>query len=261
MSATEFLLVFLSISYVVGTPAYIFFRNRMGKKKGNTHPIRFPKAKVFKVTAINILLVILVSTNFFALLLSVLLRGFLPTPGIVLAISLFVATTCMAFYGSGIYTTSIVLEGYTLPELRDIKAFKTQFIATHLFHGPISHILIYSGFQFGLLALSYLDTVIPIRHRLTTPILLLAALGTLLGFIFALSQIYNRTHPYQLISGIICLSGLAILMAMQTGVIFREPLFIFSLGFFISFCLSLSMYIVGRMYFYKEKVDWDASGY
>lgn len=161
----------------------------------------FTYRRVVILTLTNIAVISTVYLFFQLMFISVLHFHF-PDSSLSIFISiLFLLTTGITFYGSGIYITSIVLEAYTLPHLTKVNAYKTQFIATRLFHGPISHFLIYSGYIFALFLLALLELFSP--YILKTHALV-SLLGLPIGIVFALAQIYNTTYRYQLVVSLFC---------------------------------------------------------
>lgn len=207
MLTYELSLIILSLLVLVGTPTYVFFRNKMVRHqivgKGG-----FTYRRVVTLTLTNIAVISTVYLFFQLMFISVLHFQF-PTSSLSIFISiLFLLTTGITFYGSGIYITSIVLEAYTLPHLTKVTAFKTQFIATRLFHGPISHFLIYSGFIFAFFLLAILELFSPYVLK---PHLWVSLLGLPIGIIYALAQIYNKTYRYQLVVSLFCLAFFSIL--------------------------------------------------
>ena len=177
----------------------------------------------------------------------------------VFVIILFIFFICLTFYGEGIYLTSIVLEAYTLPQLRKINYFKTQFIATHLFHGPISHILIYSGWILVFFALALLDLI---NGAMVTgyTIKILLITGGITGFVYALAQVYNGTTPYQFITGMLTLTGLLLTSVATNNSIFASGIATYFLALIIIFNLTLLSYFVFLL-IRKQKIDLDRSGY
>lgn len=207
MLTYELSLIALSLLVLVGTPTYIFFRNKMVRRQ-TTGTGGFTYRRVVTLTLTNIAVISTVYLFFQLMFISVLHFQF-PTSSVAIFVSiLFLLTTGITFYGSGIYITSIVLEAYTLPHLTKVNAFKTQFIATRLFHGPISHFLIYSGFIFAFFLLAILELLSP---YILKPHQWVSALGLPIGGIFALAQIYNKTYRYQLVVCIFCLIIFSIL--------------------------------------------------
>src|SRR3989344_3442306 len=197
----ESILFVLPVAVTVGVPLYIYYRERMSKKKGDRQDRS--RKRVFKLTAINLLLNTAATVYFFIIFLLIIasLTGPIGTVEFSLSI-LFMLIVGITYYGNGIYITSIVLEDYTLPDLRKAMSYKTQFIATHLFHGPISHILIYCGWLYIFLTLAVLDIASGGGVLLRQPNMLFAS-GLFVGVVYAVAQIYNGTVPYQSILGFV----------------------------------------------------------
>ena len=248
----------LTASLTVGVPAYIFFRNRM--VSSTPTPRSFSRRRVIKVTLANILLNSFVGMHLLVLFLATIFNQPLGNISQVLASLLFLLVSGMTFYGNGIYITSIVLEAFTLPQLRRFKEFKTQFIATHLFHGPISHVLIYSGWPIALLTIALLNAANP-HSQIIYSFLIYATLlfcSLISGVGFAIGQIYNKTFPYQYISVLFCLTVLSYTLIIKNINLFSSPTYIFLFGFCLSTILVLSPYIL--WYLHKHgQIHWDIS--
>ncbi|MEK9200517.1 MAG: hypothetical protein AAB909_00925 [Patescibacteria group bacterium] len=136
-----------------------------------------------------------------------------------------------------------MLEAYTLPHLKTLKEFHTQFVATHLFHGPISHVLIYSGWPTSLFLLTILN-----RHSFFPELqpLLVIVLGigaSIAGFGYAVAQIYNRTAPYQIITIFTGLTIFSLLNFPLYQLAFTNYMNIYFFSFSSSAFLLLSVYI------------------
>jgi hypothetical protein len=245
---------------VLGVPGYIFFRERMVKKP--LHQRSHSGRRVVKLTAINFVLNLMAAlyfTSFFVLILQ--RTSYLHNPLLLVQIMIYLIIVWLTFYGNGIYLTSIVLEDFTLPDLRVVKSFKTQFIATHLFHGPISHILIYSGWMSVMLILaivdSYLKLSIPTSYW---PILLVS--GGMLGVLFAFGQIYNGTAVYQFMTGTVSSVIIAVILIFNQISLSFVPVAAYFVGFAIAFELSLGSYLSYLLVLKikKKHVVWDKSG-
>ena len=249
----ELLLFVLTLTLVVGVPLYIFFRNRMVKSsKVQIHP----RKRVLKITLINLSLNTIIYLIFLTMLITLLLKGHKIDLSVVITSILFLLITGLSFYGNGIYITSIVLEAYTLPELKSLSSFKTQFIATHLFHGPISHILIYSGYILALLLLGILDVLTGRGTLILAPYLL--ACGIVVGVMYAWGQIFNGTIPYQFLTCLFSLFALMIFLSLKQASLFNFSVASYFFGFAITFLLSGLVYFLlkGR----NKENFWDLSG-
>lgn len=193
----ELLLFTLTILIFFGVPLYAFFRRRMvGSQSVQIHNRR----RVVKLTVTNILLNSIVYLILILILISLLHKSQFFDPFVLALIPAFLLVSGLTFYGNGIYITSIVLEAYTLPGLKRLNQFKTQFIATHLFHGPISHILIYSGYMIAFLLLTFLDFLTGPGTPNLAPYVLIS--GLIVGIVYAYGQVVNGTIIYQFLTGL-----------------------------------------------------------
>lgn len=145
----------LPLGVVLGVPSYIYFRNSMTNQSKSEAD--FSRRRVVKLTTINLFLNSLAMFYFLYVFYSISREIYVYNYFQTLTILVAIFAIFLTFYGNGMYITSIVLEAYTLPQIRHLPQFKTQFLATHLFHGPISHILIYSGWLIFFLCMAVLD--------------------------------------------------------------------------------------------------------
>lgn len=254
------LLFLLTFSVVIGVPSYIFFREKMVKKPQNLRV--HSRRRVVLLTAVNLALNLLVATFFSTFLLLILNRAnFLFDQRLIALVLGYLLAMGLTFYGNGIYITSVVLENFTLPELRSLKAFKTQFIVTHLFHGPISHILIYSGWILVLLILSILDLHLPLSTPESQWLILLIA-GGILGAFFSIGQIYNGTAFYQFLTGTISAYVTAYLLLVKQVSLSVVPITSYFVGFLISFELVIATYLIYLLILKLNggHVIWGSSG-
>lgn len=247
-------LLTLPLAITVGVPLYIFFRNSMVKKEKEEKD--FSRRRVLRLTSINLALNSLAAA-YFLVMYAVLSLGTTIDPlGLSFAACLFFSIL-FTFYGNGIYITSIVLEAYTMPQLRRIDYFKTQFIATHLFHGPISHILIYSGWLTALYFSSLVNIINPTLPVQVWP-LLVGGLTT--GVAYAVGQIYNKTAPYQFITGLILTTSLSLVLVLGKYDLSQLPVAAFFLTTGVSYVTVLLVDLIIERKKYGG-INWDKSGY
>ncbi len=250
MGLAEVMLLVLSVGVVAGVPAYIYLRNSMVKKQSGKED--YSQKRVIKLTSINLLLNSVVAGFFFVIFSNLLQRVTLLSLDVIIFALLFVFMTCLTFYGNGIYITSIVLEAYTLPQLRKISYFKNQFIAIQLFHGPISHILVYSGWMWAMFMLVPLSLAgVPVS---SLPLLIFFLGGWIVGAAYAGAQIYNGTSAYQLISGVLILIlTLSIMITSHPRSASSIPVFLAS---FLSIFSSILIARLLGLHFSKKKFVW-----
>ena len=168
----------------------------------------------------------------------------------------FLLAAGITFYGGGIYITSVVIETLTPKQAREDSLFRRQTLAINLFHGPISHIIIFSGFIISGALLAILDLYTgPTLDSLPRYIL---ASGAILGLTMGYAQITNGTAPYQTITGIFCVVALFILDRFENWKFTSSPVGIYMIGFFITFLLLNLYYFNFR---WKWKNLWSRAGY
>lgn len=250
-------LLFLPPSLCLGLFVYIFFRERMAHERSSRRV--YSRKGVLKITGLNFFLNLLAGLYFLTFLRVIVsqVRNFGLPETLFLFFYLFM--NFVTFYGNGIYITSIVLEKYTLPEIKHLYEFKTQFIATHLFHGPISHILIYSGWYLTFFSLALIDLHLGI-FQLNVPPQALIIAGGITGLFYAFAQIYNGTAPYQFITGLVSMIvfDLAIILGNFNFLDFPVAAFFFGIG--CLFNLTLFIYVlIDKLN--DGKIMFDRSGY
>lgn len=162
----------------------------------------YSKKRVIKLTVLNILMMFVMLSIFLALYVSIISKATTFEAEYIILSVLLVIIIGLTFYGEGIYITSIVLEAYTIPELTKSEFFKTQLVALKLFHHPISHILVFSGFMFILLILAFLESSIGSSNPQNLKTLLFA--GALAGAVFAYAQIKSSTAIFNLPASLVC---------------------------------------------------------
>lgn len=251
----EIVLVFSSFVLVSGVPLYKIYRDKMVSSQKSGKGV-FNARKILMLMLVNLAMVVGSLTLLLTVLYGVMSVGKIDGQKIVL-MYLFFVTQSMAFMGSGIYMTSIVLERYTLPSLRKHPAFDTQFIATHLFHGPISHVMIFSNIIIALLILSILDLSIYSHFNDRAPWLILA--GGIAGSFYAYAQIYNKTYPYQFFTAIGALCVFAIVVLVRHTNALASPTATYFVGFEATFLLTNVNYFILKI-LKKEKLSFTEAG-
>jgi hypothetical protein len=261
MLTEEILLLVPSVVLVTGILSYIFFREKMLKKPVSER--NHSRKRVVKVTAINFFLNLVAALYFSLFLFLVLQRKGVTynSPVMISLLAAYLITICITFYGNGIYITSILLEDFTPSDLRLVKSFETQFIATHLFHGPISHILIYSGWMIVFLILAVIDMLWNLSSVSSNfPVLIIA--GGVTGFFFALSQIYNGTAIYQYFTSTVIVIVFTTFLLMNDGNFSTAPIASFYYGLIAVFEIIIGSYLTLLAVFKLENknIHWDKSG-
>lgn len=244
----------LSSLFAIATPPFLRFRERMSR---NANPKTYTKKDVMRFTAFNIFINSFTYFGFMLIFLSILKK-----PNVVFTLPLylisafFLLAAGITFYGSGIYMTSVIIDTLTPKEVRKNLKLRKQLLATHLFHGPISHIIIFSGFIVSGALLTILDlSTGPTLDSL--PKLILVS-GAILGLFMGYAQITNGSAPYQTITGLFCVAALFILDKFENWKFTLSPLGAYMIGFFITFLLLNLYYIIFQ---WKWKNLWGRSGY
>lgn len=231
----------LSLAFTIlsGIPLYLYFRKKMSQRK-----IKYIKVekRVVKLTLINIILTLIITVQLLGIFINVLLRkNSYDMPTIILSI-FFITTGYLIFYGAGMYITSIVIEDYVKSAFEKNKSLFIPLQVIKLFHGPLSHILLYCGCLFALLELSLLDYIRPAMldsSAIPIPIIL----GLLGGIFWTACAIASKTYRYQLVVVIFCIVLLGSLSIWQGINIILFPIYSFFFNVCIAFIISFVFYV------------------
>lgn len=254
MSLQEISLVGLSGVFTLAAPPFLRFRERMSK---NSKPENYSKKSVVKFTAFNIFINSLAYFGFMLIFLSIITK-----PGIVFDLELyltaafFLLASGITFYGCGIYLTAVIIDTLTPKHLRNSPPLRKQLLATSIFHGPISHVIIFSGFIVSAALLAALDLSTGPNPVALSKLVLVS--GAILGLSMGYAQITNGTAPYQTVTGIVCIVALFVLDNLENWKFTQSPMGIYMIGFFITFILLNIYYFNFR---WKWKNLWSRGGY
>ena len=254
MSFQEISLVSLSGIYALAAPVFLYYRKRMSKKK---NPQDHSKKRILEFIAFNLALNSVAYFGFMLIFLEIITKpGITFTIPLLLLSAFFLLATGITFYGSGIYITSVITDTFTPKQLRKIPYLRRQSIAIDMFHGPISHIIMFSGAIVAGALLCILDlTTGPTLDSL--PRLLLVS-GAIMGLSMGYSQITNGTAPYQTITGIVSVIALFVLDKLQGWEFTSSPIGVYMIGFILTFVL-LDIYFI--TFHWKFQNLWGRSGY
>lgn len=151
---------------------------------------------------------------------------------------------CVVCYGSGAYIASIVSEEYTLNKLEKMQEFKVLNLPVKLFHGPISHIMIFSGGLVILWLLALLEIALELKTESPLVTVQYFICGVAFGVMYAIAQIRNLTWKDQLAwMGFISLI-FVVTTATSAIDIYGKPILMFNLGNSFSLMLILLLRLV-----------------
>lgn len=254
MSLQEISLLTLSGLFTVVSPTFLYYRKRMSK---NSKPENYSKRRILEFTGFNMAINSVAYFSFMLVFLGIITKpGVVFTVPLVLLSAFFLLAAAVTFYGCGMYIASVIIDIYTPRQLRKIPYLRRQAIATDIFHGPISHIIIFSGFIIAAVLLCILDLMTgPTLDSI--PRLLLIG-GAILGLSMGYAQIVNGTAPYQTITGIVSVIALVFLDWLQGWKFTGSPVGIYMIGFIITF-LFLNIYYI--TFHWKFHNIWTRSGY
>lgn len=244
----------MSGAFALAAPTFLYYRKRMSK---NSKPENYSKRRILEFTGFNMAVT---SVAYFGFMLVFL--GIITKPSVVFTIPLvllsafFLLAAAITFYGCGIYITSVIIDTYTPRQLRKIPHLRRQTLATNMFHGPISHIIMFSGFIIAAALLSILDLMTGPTLESIPRLLLIS--GAIMGLSMGYAQIVNGTAPYHTITGIISVIALVILDRIEGWKFTASPMGIYMIGFTATFLILNAYYFT---FHWKWKNLWGRSGY
>ena len=233
------------------SPFYMILRNKMVlQAKKRKHPLSYySKKRIFKI-AITILLLMLPTLILMSgIFITIKLRtgsADLSQNDLPFVLAFFIASLFVA-YGSGIYIVSVIKEEFTKEDLTLDPKFVLEYITNEFFHGPVSHVMIFSGAVFLLLIISLFELSYPTNMAEQNYLILYALDGVVLGISLALSHFYNDTWKHQLIWTIIALLIHQSVLVTGTQVSFYEIPFNL---FFAIFTFVLNITLLGKLIWY-----------
>jgi hypothetical protein len=98
------------------------------------------------------------------------------------------------------YVTAIASEIYVVKRIKKEKGFSVLDLAHKMFHGPLSHVFMFSGATYMFLAISLMESSIPVEYLHDNTYLMPAYLivGVILGIIMGIITIKNLTWEHQI---------------------------------------------------------------
>jgi hypothetical protein len=162
----------------------------------------YSKTRIAKIAFINVVLTISALVYISAIFLSIVLRSstFIPINVATISILLtYFITSLLVAYGSGLYIISIIKEQFTTKSLRLHPEYRILYITNQFFHGPVSHVYIYSGglvlfFLISLFEMLDLNLYIPSVKEIVIYIIS----GVFAGSTLLAAQINNLTWKHQM---------------------------------------------------------------
>ncbi len=243
MNPQELAVYILTIAEITGVPAYIMLRNSM--EKNNAKPtVTYSKRRIVRLLLVNFVLNSLGALWSLFMLMNLDSMNFFQSVEGMLFFLIYAGALLCTYYGNGMYIASITIEAYFWHSKPD--PHSNGFKALKHFHGPISHLIIHTGWLVVLLGLASLDGLAGLRENLNWIPLTIA--GVCAGAGHAASQFYSKTAKYQFITGFLCLvSFFMIFQSMDFSV--RKTIYgSFFAGAIITYCLILGLWpIVKRI--------------
>jgi hypothetical protein len=197
-----YLLNGLSLFSLLIIPTYFIARSKMAKSAfvGDPPPSYYSKQRITKIATLNFLLVFLSLTYITILMFSIKMHSsdwLLFSTTDVLLFILFFLFCCLICYGAGMYIISIIKEQFTTKSLETHPEYKILFLTNLYFHGPISHVLIFSGGFMLFLLMALLEIAHPINAVPNFYAYFYVINGVIFGVLILASQILNQTWKHQ----------------------------------------------------------------
>lgn len=201
MNLDFYILTLAILIHTIGAPLYIKARERMLKTSVRVDkPLSFyTKFRIVKLTFFIILLFSLAILGFYILFFSIQARSELlrfQTYNLILLFA-FLYIIFLIVFGGGIYITAIIQEQYILLPLKKIGSYKTLSIVNKVFHGPISHVLIYSGAYALLMIICFLERYNPLNFTNSYLLAIYIIYGFAFGIMYFWSRVKDSTWRYQ----------------------------------------------------------------
>ncbi|MCA9379135.1 hypothetical protein KC640_01780 [Candidatus Dojkabacteria bacterium] len=166
-------------------------------------PAKFYTAlRILSILSINLLIIVTFVLINFVLLISVKSQeGLNYWSYTQLAyLMLFIISCLLVAYGSGMYVTAIASEIYVLKRMKKDSGFSVLNMAHKLFHGPLSHVFMFSGGIFLFITISLMESTIPISYLQGNSYLMPAYLlvGVVLGIVIGIVTVKDMTWEHQI---------------------------------------------------------------
>lgn len=241
MDLKEVSLFGVTFSILVYTPLYFYFRDKRMQQRPKNSKFHPSKKRIIKLTVFNIISNVIANAQLASLLAVILVNTKVFSTQIWVFSILFLFCVGLTLYGAGIYITSIVLKAYTIPELTKSEFFRSQLVAMNLFHHPISHILMYSGWIVAFLILCFIDisSAQTVNHHTRT----LLAVGSLGGVVYSYSLIRNKTAIYQIPIALFSLFVLSLSLFIAKIPLAQTSFGTYYLGFLVVYNFILLSYL------------------
>jgi hypothetical protein len=254
---TDFnLLTIITIAAVIFTPIFIRVRSGMAKRvKLGKHAFRlYTRNKILQISF----------GLFFGVIISLILglvlffaikqrdNGLLFDSSEMYLLFSFIIVCFLVAYGAGSYVAAIVIEQCMLkPDEDQPKRYKALHLYNEFFHGPFSHVLMYSGIDALFLILCILEK----NHPLLSFDLIDSAYyyyliyGVILGIAYYYWQLWNGTWKHQLPWFMLIFSSQIFFIYYNKIDFATHP---FNL-FFFTFQLVLNTGIITKFIFYRRR--------
>lgn len=195
-------LTFFAILWVVIAPFYLKFRANMTEKSVRVdRKLSFYTKKRILRTTVTLLTCAIAGVLFVnGLIISIKLRSgiFTFNNKEIFILALYFVTCLIIAFGAGAYISSILVEQFTLNDLKKHNAFKTLGLANEFFHGPVSHVSFFSGGLILLLLIAFLEKYNQAKNIETIHLYFYSFYGVLIGVIMFVSQFVNGTWKHQI---------------------------------------------------------------
>ncbi|OGM33195.1 hypothetical protein A3D00_00420 [Candidatus Woesebacteria bacterium RIFCSPHIGHO2_02_FULL_38_9] len=227
-------------------PLYTILRKGMINKSLDDHiPQKFySKQRMSKIALTNFFLLILTIILITLILLSIKSRrdlNYFSREDISIFLIYFLVVNLIS-YGAGMYIISIIKEQFTTKSLKNHPEYKILYLTNEYFHGPVSHVLIFSGGFTLFFLISILELFYATHEINLTKVSFYIIYGLLFGGLFLFAQLFNKTWKHQS-------PWMIGLFLLYLGVIYNYPVNLFFQPFnlfFITFGFILCTGLIIR---------------
>jgi len=256
MTLQELFIYIIAGAEMVGVPLYMRFRTNMKFHNGKAS-LTYSKKRILRLLLVNFFLNSFGALgSLFMLLQFPSLQFFRSIEGMIFFL-IYAGALLGTYYGNGLYIASATIEAYFWNSLEHSSS--NGFRALKAIIGPISHVIIHTGWLVVIMGLAALDGLVGSRENVAWMPLVLA--GICVGIPYGIAQFYSKTAKYQFIPGFLCLiTFFMIFQGMDFSV--RKTVYgSFYAGAIITYCATLVLWpLVKRigkaLRFIVEIFDW-----
>ncbi|MCL5438632.1 MAG: hypothetical protein M1268_01440 [Patescibacteria group bacterium] len=204
------LLTIFIIGWIIVSPIYLFHRVKVTNEwvKKDKQLSFYTRDRIFKITLLQLLLVLCALSLLLWLLIAIKMRGNFSdfTQQEIIIVGSFLILCLVVAFGAGAYASSVITEQFTLNGLKQHPAFDTLLLVNEFYHGPVSHVLVHSSALVLLLLICFFEKFNPVAKIDILRFYLYIVYGIIFGlsvlFVFIRTQTWKHQMPVVLIANI-----------------------------------------------------------